>query len=87
MANSAYFLRNATIVNEGQTFKGSLLLNNGKIEKIFRTPAPGPVSEKYQPIELEGLLLIPGAIDDQVHFREPGLTQKGDLYIPSRGRQ
>jgi dihydroorotase len=84
MAKSAYFLRNATIVNEGQTFKGSLLLNNGKIEKIFRTPAPGPVSEKYQPIELEGLLLIPGVIDDQVHFREPGLTQKGDIYTESR---
>jgi dihydroorotase len=84
MAGNAYFLKNATIVNEGQTFRGSLLIDKGKIEKIFIGSLPASVSEKYIPIDLEGLFVLPGVIDDQVHFREPGLTHKGDIYSESR---
>jgi len=84
MAGNAYFLKNATIVNEGLTFRGSLLIDKGKIEKIFAGGHPASVSEKYLPIDLEGLLLMPGVIDDQVHFREPGLTRKGDIFSESR---
>ncbi|MBW6498332.1 MAG: dihydroorotase [Bacteroidales bacterium] len=84
MAGNAYFLKNATIVNEGQTFRGHLIIDKGKIEKIYTGSLPASVSEKYLPIDLEGLILLPGVIDDQVHFREPGLTHKGDIYSESR---
>lgn len=61
-----------------------MLIDKGKIEKIFAGSLPASVSEKYLPIDLDGLLLMPGVIDDQVHFREPGLTHKGDIYSESR---
>jgi dihydroorotase len=74
-------IRSATIVNEGRSFVADVLIKNDRIAKI----APNiSVQGKTLEIDAEGLLLIPGVIDDQVHFREPGLTHKGDLFTESR---
>jgi dihydroorotase len=73
--------RNARLVNEGRVFEGDLLVSNGRIERI--DPAiPVPVNGRV--VEAEGCHLLPGLIDDQVHFREPGLTHKGDIHSESR---
>lgn len=84
MTSNAFFLRNATIVNEGQSFRGNLLIKNGKIEKLISGEAPPDFGNNYQAIDLEGHFLLPGVIDDQVHFREPGLTHKGNIYSESK---
>jgi len=78
-------IQNATIVNEGLKFKGSVLIEDEKILKIF--PHVIPFDFDLNGIEIinaEGLLLIPGVIDDQVHFREPGLTHKGEIATESK---
>jgi len=77
------FIKNATIINEGRTFRGEVLLRD---EIISSVASPGQISipEKAHIIDAKGLLLIPGVIDDQVHFREPGLTHKGDIFTESR---
>jgi dihydroorotase len=77
-------IQNIMIINEGTRFHGSLLINNGRIEKIFRVNEPAPVSADIAFLDAAGKILIPGVIDDQVHFREPGLTHKGDIYSESR---
>ncbi len=78
-------IKDATIVNEGLKFKGSVLINGEKIEKIFPHVLPSDFDlKKVEIIDAKGLYLIPGVIDDQVHFREPGLTHKGDLTTESR---
>ncbi len=84
MTTDKFILKDATIVNEGQIFGGSLLVSNGKIEKIFRGNLPEGISQNLPIINLNGLVLMPGIIDGQVHFRDPGLTHKGDLYSESR---
>jgi len=80
---SSICIKNATIVNEGRTFRSDLLVNGEIINKI------GSVSGNEIPhdatiIDASGLILIPGVIDDQVHFRDPGLTHKGDIYTESK---
>lgn len=72
-------LKNATIVNEGKTFVADVLIDGHTIAKIGShiTHANATI------IDLEGLHLLPGAIDDQVHFREPGLTHKGEIATES----
>ncbi|MFC2175456.1 dihydroorotase [Bacteroidota bacterium] len=78
---SNYLIKGATLVNEGKQEVKDLLIENGRISKIGSTLSnTGSVKE----INAEGLFLIPGVIDDQVHFREPGLTQKADLFTESR---
>jgi len=78
-------IKNATIVNEGLKFKGSVLIDGETIEKIFPHVIPGDFdTTQMEVIDAEGLLLIPGVIDDQVHFREPGLTHKGEIATESR---
>lgn len=78
-------VKNATIINEGARFRGSLLINEPFIERIFRGDLPeGTESSPERIIDAQGLYLLPGVIDDQVHFREPGLTHKGDLFTESR---
>jgi dihydroorotase len=73
-------IKNATMVNEGEQFKTDVLISDGKIVKIENN-----CEEKADRIiEAKGLHLLPGIIDDQVHFREPGLTHKGDLSSESR---
>lgn len=80
-----YLIRNATIINEGRTFIGSVLINNEFIEKIYENnQVPEAVLNRSNIIDATGLWLIPGVIDDQVHFREPGLTHKGDIESESR---
>ena len=75
--------RQATIINEGQSFVSDLLVSNHRIEKIAPNISLGR-SIRYEEINAEGLILIPGMIDDQVHFREPGLTHKGTIETESR---
>jgi dihydroorotase len=80
---SNILIKNATIVNEGRTFKGELLTQDESISSIA-PPGQIKIPVNSQIINAEGLLLIPGIIDDQVHFREPGLTHKGDIFTESR---
>jgi dihydroorotase len=76
-----YLIRNIQIVNEGRTFTGDVLLKDERIEKIGTSiQQPG----SYTEIDGEGKWLLPGAIDDQVHFREPGLTHKANIYTESK---
>ena len=76
-----YLIRNIQIVNEGKTFNADILLKDERIEKISPT-----IEHNGSFIEIngEGKWLLPGAIDDQVHFREPGLTHKATIYSESR---
>ncbi len=77
-------IRNANIVNEGRIFKGSVLIDGEIIEKIFEGEEEIKIEGSVEKISAEGLWLMPGVIDDQVHFREPGLTYKGDITSESR---
>ncbi len=78
-------IHKATIINEGETFTGSLLLEGERISRIFREEVPQQLLQSCREvIDARGLFLIPGVIDDQVHFREPGLTHKGDIVSESR---
>ncbi len=79
-------IHNATIINRGKSFIGSVLIENNLIEKVYDAPTsvPEQIVNKAQIIDASGLWLIPGVIDDQVHFREPGLTHKGDIHSESR---
>ncbi|MDX8341322.1 dihydroorotase [Draconibacterium sp. IB214405] len=78
-------IKDATIVNEGLKFKGSVLIDGEKIEKVFPHVVPADLdTSQTEIIDATGLLLIPGAIDDQVHFREPGLTHKGEVATESK---
>ena len=76
-------IHNAKIVNEGKIYAASLYLNKGKIEKIFKASVP-PQFFISNRIEADGLFLLPGVIDDQVHFRDPGLVRKGDIYTEAK---
>ncbi len=80
--SKSYLIKNARIVNEGKVIEGDVLIEAGRIAKI--DSSIGPKSANVNVIDAEGKYLIPGIIDDQVHFREPGLTHKGDLYSESR---
>ena len=73
----------ATIVNEGRSFKGSLTLNNDLIESVVEGDVL-PEEHFDQRLDATGCLILPGVIDDHVHFREPGLTAKADLESESR---
>jgi dihydroorotase len=79
-AMSSILIKSATIVNENKQFTADLLIKDGFIERI-----DGQIDVKAdQEINAEGLYILPGCIDDQVHFREPGLTHKGEIYTESR---
>ena len=75
-------IKNAKIVNEGAIFEGDVLIENEFIVEI--ADFISAKSSDCKIIDAEGNFLIPGAIDDQVHFREPGLTHKGDIESESR---
>jgi dihydroorotase len=78
-------IKNATIINEGLKYKGSVLIQENKIRKIFPHVVPTDFDfDETEIVDATGLLLIPGVIDDQVHFREPGLTHKGEIFTESR---
>lgn len=76
-------IRNASIVNEGNIIVADILLVNERIEKIGSSIDFKNMGT-YTEINAEGLYLLPGVIDDQVHFREPGLTHKGTIYSESK---
>ena len=80
---SSIYIKNATIVNEGKRFKGNILIS-GDIIKSISTTENNQLPSATNVINAEGLYLFPGVIDDQVHFREPGLTQKGTIFSESR---
>lgn len=86
MSLQTTLLRNATIINEGSAFSGHLLLKNGKIDRILKIDEE--MSDVYlqniRSFDLSGHWLIPGVIDDQVHFREPGMEHKADIYTESK---
>jgi len=78
-----FVIKDACLVNEGEKYVASVFVVNGFIEKIDRTNTL-TIPEDYQIIDAHGLYLLPGVIDDQVHFRDPGLTYKADIYSESR---
>lgn len=73
-------IKNATIVNEDEVFVSDVLIEGELIARIDRNIT----DEKATVIDAQGLYLLPGAIDDQVHFREPGLTHKGEIYTEAK---
>ncbi len=84
MRGTPLLLKNGLIINEGRTFRGDLVINNKLIEKIYPGGHQGRFNEETgRSVDLEGLLIFPGVIDDHVHFREPGLTHKGDIATES----
>lgn len=82
-----YHITNVRIVNEGKVFKGEVLVCGGRISKILHEHEhfrPYSTEQDIIRIDARGKYLIPGVIDDQVHFRDPGLTHKGDIYTESK---
>ncbi len=77
---SKILIKNATIINEDEQFVSDVLIENTIISKIDRDITEDGATV----IDASGLILMPGAIDDQVHFREPGLTHKGEIYTEAK---
>ncbi len=78
--SDSILIKNARMVNEGITLDGDLLIRKGRIERVdSEIKAP----DNCRVMDAKGRLLIPGMIDDQVHFREPGATNKGDIHSES----
>lgn len=75
-------IKNARIVNEGEIQEGDVLIENGRIARVDRHISPRNGNVKL--IDAHGMYLIPGVIDDQVHFREPGLTHKSEIYTEAK---
>ncbi|MBP9187125.1 MAG: dihydroorotase, partial [Bacteroidia bacterium] len=78
---STLLIKNARLVNEGKIYFADVYIKNNIIEKIDTNGIAMPADRV---INAEGLHLLPGAIDDQVHFREPGLTNKGEIYTEAK---
>ena len=76
-------IEGGTIVNEGRTFDGTLVIEDGNIIDIT-TDSPSSTSTADNVIDATGCFILPGIIDDHVHFREPGLTEKADIESESR---
>jgi len=74
-------IRNAQIINEGETYFADIQLEDAFIARIERSGISGSTGEE---IDAAGCIIIPGVIDDQVHFREPGLTHKAEIATESR---
>ncbi len=85
MSHTPYLLKNGSIVNEGSVFQGDITVRGGLIEKVFPNGCPDDLpQEQFRVIDLTGLFLLPGVIDDQVHFREPGFPGKANIASESR---
>ena len=84
--NKRYLITGATLINEGRSYIANVLIENGVISRIEEGELPFDLSGEIgaERIDGRGKWLIPGVIDDQVHFRDPGLTKKGDLFTESR---
>lgn len=82
---NTYNIKNALIVNEGKLFHGEVFVKDSMIEKVVDYANESPSEDQnYQVIDATEKVLFPGIIDDQVHFREPGLTHKADIYTESK---
>src|SRR5438045_5141318 len=77
-----YLLKNIQVINEGQINTADVLIKNGRIEKVL--PQISLIDKNVIEINGEGRYLLPGVIDDQVHFREPGLTHKATIYTEAK---
>ncbi|HMQ60344.1 MAG TPA: dihydroorotase, partial [Flavilitoribacter sp.] len=77
---SSILLRNAQLVNKGRIFPADVFISDGFIQQI----APSIDRDADLEMDLSGKYLLPGIIDDQVHFREPGLTHKAEIFTESR---
>ena len=75
-------IENGTIVNEGRSFQGGLIVDGDVIAEIFEGKAPRGTYEHV--VDASGCFVLPGVIDDHVHFREPGLTRKADIESESK---
>ena len=82
--HSRTLIKNAILVNEGQQSIGSLVIDGDRIEEILLGADAMPQLPPDTVIDAEGCYLLPGVIDEHVHFRDPGLTAKGDFYTESR---
>ena len=80
METKKLLIKNGTLVNSNKSYKSDILIEDGKIKEI----APQINNESISTIDATNLHVIPGAIDPQVHFREPGLTHKEDIHSGSR---
>ena len=81
---NTYWIENATVINEGISLIASVLIENERIAKIVSENEQFSVPSGAKRINARGYLLLPGVIDDQVHFRDPGLTHKGDIETESK---
>src|SRR5215216_220277 len=81
-----YLIKNINMVNEGSVTNVDVLISNERIEKIGPQIEPriNRMGQDFLEIDGEGKYLLPGCIDDQVHFREPGLTHKATIYTESK---
>ena len=75
-------IENGTIVNEERSFQGGLIVDGDVIAEIFEGKAPRGTYEHV--VDASGCFVLPGVIDDHVHFREPGLTRKADIESESK---
>ena len=76
--NSTFTIKNSKVVNEGQIAETDVIIKNGRFEKIGNN-----LESEGEVIDAAGLFLMPGIIDDQCHFREPGLTERGSIRTES----
>ena len=76
-------IKSATVVNEGTSFKASIIINDDRIAEIIENDNT-PRGEFDETVDATGCFVLPGIIDDHVHFREPGLTAKADIESESR---
>lgn len=83
MSSEKKMISGATIVNEGSSFVGDVFIVDDIIEKVVNHSNDSDY-DGYEVVDAAGLHLFPGVIDDQVHFRDPGLTYKGDIYSESK---
>ena len=79
---NSILIKNGRIINEGKIYQSDIYIEDEIIKEI--SPSISPKLSDTTTIDAEGNYVIPGLIDDQVHFREPGLTHKGDIYTESR---
>ncbi len=82
MSNSTFLIKGATLVNDNQIFEADVRIEGERIAEISKTGLQAKDHERV--IDAQGLHLIPGMIDDQVHFREPGLTHKAEIYTEAK---